>query len=212
MINKNYIAVYDYETGGSNPEECEPIQVASVILDPRTFKIVDTFESMIRALEPDKLEAGALKVNKKTVEQIMAARHPEEVFGDFFTFLKKYKTEKSKWGNPIPCGHNIVNFDEVITNRYCKKYKLDYPFHMNQKMDTLHLHLWWFENAREPQKYNMDELRGFYGIKSENAHDALQDCKDVATIVSRFLTMHRSLVPKIKFKTKYENREEEKTC
>lgn len=207
-INKNFIAIFDFETGGINPEECEAIQVACLIVDPRTFKIVDTFESMIKSLQPDKLEAKALEVNKKTKEMIDKAPHPEVVFSNLAAFLKKYKVGRSNWDYPIPAGHNIVGFDCPIMARYCKQYKIEFPFHPTQRIDTLHMLFMWFENRPEPAKYNMDALREFFGMSKDNAHDALQDCRDVHVIMSKFLNMMRGV--KAKFKGAMSPKKEEK--
>jgi len=204
-INNNYLAVFDFETGGLDYEKDEIIQVAAVIMDPRTFKVIDTFESMVKALRPNELGAKALEVNKKSVEEIMAAPHPKEIFSLFVQFLKKYKCGRSQWDNPIACGQNIISFDLPFLARYLKEYKLDSCFHPTIKLDTYHMHFMWFENAKEPLKYNMDVMRDFYGIDSKDAHDALKDCRDCAAIIARFLNLHRSLHSKVKFKGSLKN-------
>ena len=41
---KQYICVYDFETDGKIPEECEPVQIASVMIHPHTLEIVPDSE------------------------------------------------------------------------------------------------------------------------------------------------------------------------
>ena len=65
----------------------------------------------------------------------------------------------------------------------------------------------WFENHAEVNKYNMDYLRDYFGMPSENSHDALQDVKDTANILIRFLKLQRSMIEnnKIQFKNAFAN-------
>ena len=45
----------------------------------------------------------------------------------------------------------------------------------------------------------MDTLRERMGLSTENAHDALQDVKDTANLMIKFMKLHRRIAPKIKF-------------
>ena len=40
MINYNKICVFDFETDGSDPKVCSPVQIAAVIIDPIKLEIV----------------------------------------------------------------------------------------------------------------------------------------------------------------------------
>jgi exonuclease I len=40
MINYNKICVFDFETDGSNPFECSPVQLAAIMIDPIKLDIV----------------------------------------------------------------------------------------------------------------------------------------------------------------------------
>jgi hypothetical protein len=51
----------------------------------------------------------------------------------------------------------------------------------------------------------MDYLRDYLGMSSEKSHDALQDVKDTANILIRFLVMQRNLSKKIKFEKAFAN-------
>ena len=44
MINYNKICVFDFETDGSDPKECSPVQIAAVIVDPINLEIVPNSE------------------------------------------------------------------------------------------------------------------------------------------------------------------------
>jgi len=73
------LVVFDFETGGRDPNTCQPTQIAAIALDGRNLKLKGTFNSEIRAEVDDEkaiaaglgpIEEGALKVTGKTREQI----------------------------------------------------------------------------------------------------------------------------------------------
>ena len=48
----------------------------------------------------------------------------------------------------------------------------------------------------------MDYMRDYFGMSDhskENAHDALQDVKDTANLMIKFLKLQRGLLKKVKF-------------
>jgi hypothetical protein len=61
----------------------------------------------------------------------------------------------------------------------------------------------WTENIVEIKSLSMDAIREWLGISTERAHDAQQDVIDGATILIRFLKLHRHFAPKIKFKDSF---------
>ena len=63
----------------------------------------------------------------------------------------------------------------------------------------MHLCFYWFENLEKPTSYSMDNLRDYFTISKDNAHDALQDCRDTSAILIKFLKLHRRIAAKTKF-------------
>jgi DNA polymerase III epsilon subunit-like protein len=51
--------------------------------------------------------------------------------------------------------------------------------------------------------YSLDNVRKYFGISGEGAHDALKDVKDCAEILIRFMKLHRNLSSKVKFKNSF---------
>ena len=49
----------------------------------------------------------------------------------------------------------------------------------------------------------MDYLRDYFGMDKENAHDALQDVKDTANLLIKFMRLQRSLLKKVKFEKSF---------
>lgn len=234
---KNFICVYDFETDSADPNTCEPVQIASCIINPKSLEIVDKseFSSFMRPEDID--ESGYYDDHKETIrwhaknyvenfvelssdeqedecvkifEKWKDSPTQQQVFAEFNTYLSKYHTtqkRQSMFTAPIRAGHNIRNFDDIILFRKCDKFdllngkKTDVKiFHPRDSIDIKELAFLWFENLIEPKAYNMDELRGFFGMSTHGAHDALNDIRDEALVIQKFMRLHRSIAPKIKFK------------
>ena len=43
-MNYNKICVFDFETDGTNPEQCSPVQIAAVMIDPLNLEIIPNSE------------------------------------------------------------------------------------------------------------------------------------------------------------------------
>lgn len=205
MILNNALICYDYESISSNPDTTEPCEIAAKIINPRTLKVVEggEFTSLMKPTDFSLVEEKALEVNHITRAELESAPEQETVFKDFVRFCQKFNVSGRKpWCCPIPCGHNIMNFDQKITARLCERYKTGPIFHPLHFIDTMNLHFLWFENCTEPEKYNMDYLRPWWGMSSENAHRAMADVDKCSDWIIRFLTFHRRINEKNKPKFK----------
>lgn len=146
---KNKICVFDFETDGSDPTVCSPVQLAAVIVDPIRLEIVNNSEFNIN-LKPEKLENvkgvdidnhpyndsdildwhGKIKGVDKSQILNDWLEYPEQKHSwqQFISYLENYhligsgKSKKSKFTAPIACGYNINRFDMKIIERLCLKY------------------------------------------------------------------------------------------
>jgi DNA polymerase III epsilon subunit-like protein len=224
MHNTNTIIFYDYETSGKNPHKSQPIQLAAVAIHSRKLEIIPNseFESMIYAESDEKIceELGiepiqdeALAVNKKTREEIAAAPKLKAVWSDFNQYVNNYNYKKNSWGAPILAGLNNTNFDDIITNRISSpdgynlgpwdaEYQKCSLFHPIHNIDLMKIVWGWFECSAEPKRLNMDALREFFGLSTENSHDALVDVKQGADLLCRFLKLQRNISSKVNWKNK----------
>jgi len=208
------IIVFDFETGSRNPHKTQPTQLAALCLDGRTLKLKDTFNSEIRPILNDEealrvgldpLQDEALNKTRKTREALEFAPDLKTVWTKFTQFVKKHNWKGSDWFNPIPSGFNIIGFDMVIIERLCKQYgpydetknkqKLFNPIYKIDLMDLIYV---WTENDPDVKSISMDALRERLGISTANAHDALQDVKDTANILIKFMKTHRSVYRNLK--------------
>jgi DNA polymerase III epsilon subunit-like protein len=224
MINYNKICVFDFETDGSDPETCSPVQLAAVIVDPINLEIIPNSEFNI-FFKPETLENNPeykyttdildfhAKVKGCSKDEIFSQwlKYPrqEHSWKMFVDYLDKYHTrnsKKSQFSAPIPAGYNIFRFDLKIIERLSIKYKNTNKenkselFFPRDTVDLMNLVFYWFENSNDIKNYTLDTIREYFGIDKEGSHDAIKDVKDTANIMIRFLKLHRNLSKKIKFK------------
>jgi DNA polymerase III epsilon subunit-like protein len=223
-MNYNKICVFDFETDGSNPQECSPVQLAAVMVDPINLEIIQNsefscnFKPEVMQKEPeyeyttDILDFHA-KVKGCSKDQVYAEwqNYPNQKVSwkMFVDYLDKYHTrnsKKSQFSAPIAAGYNIYRFDLAIIERLSKKNKNinkegnSNIFYPRDVVDVINLVFYWFSHNNELKSYKLDTLRDYFGITKDGAHDAIKDVKDTADILIRFLKLHRTLSEKIKFK------------
>lgn len=228
MANKQKICVFDLETDGTDPETCDPVQIAAIMIDPISLEVIPDSEFNINCkpviLDKDKdyayedsdvLDFHA-KVANTSKEKVLAnwREYPKQSssWKMFVSYLEKYhtrSTRKNQFSAPIAAGYNIYRFDLRILNRLSKQYKnvnkegTSSLFYPRDVIDIMNILFYWFESNNELEKYTLDHFRDYVGISKEGAHDALKDVKDSAEILIRFLKLHRNLSKKIKFRNSF---------
>jgi DNA polymerase III epsilon subunit-like protein len=229
MINYNKICVFDFETDGSDPSVCSPVQIAAVMIDPLNLDIIEGSEFNIN-FKPEVLEGNDnykyetdildfhSRVRGCSQDDILKSwyQYPkqEHSWKLFTSYLEKYHsraTKKSQFSAPIAAGYNIHRFDLHIIGRLSEKYgnlnkeKKTDIFYPRDTVDAMQLMFYWFEHNSDLKSYSLDTVRDYLGISKEGAHDALKDVKDTAAIIVRFLKLHRNLGQKVKFKNSFVN-------
>ena len=213
MSYRDYI-VFDFETGSRNPQKTQPTQIAALALDGRNFKLKGTFNSEIRPILDDEkamemgfdpLEDEALRITGKNREDLAKAPMPKTVWKKFVNFVNQYNWKGTQFFAPIPAGFNIIGFDMIIVNRMCKAYgpydkdrQQQKLFNKIYKVDMMDNMFMWTEGDPAIKSISMDSLRDSMGLSKENAHDALQDVKDTANIMIKFMKTHRSVYRNLK--------------
>ena len=215
------IIVFDFETGGRDPNTCQVTQLAALALDGRNFNLKGTFNSEIWAeVDDDKamkkglapVEEGALKVTGKTREQIAKAPKPKVAWKKFCAFVDKYNWKGTSFFAPIPAGYNILGYDMIIIDRLCKEYgpwdetrQKQKLFHQIHKIDMMDNYWMWTEGDPSIKSRSMDSIRERMGMSTENAHDALQDVKDTTNLMIKFMKTHRAVYRNLKLKKAFAN-------
>lgn len=227
-MNNNTLIVFDFETGGRNPLKCQPTQIAAIALHSKKLTIEPggIFNSEIQPLYFDDekaiaagfdpLEEKALEVTRKTREQLAEAPPLKVVWKKFEQFVKKFNWRNSSYTAPIPCGYNINGYDMPIVQRMCELYgplnkegKQDL-FNNIFKIDMMDIIFSWTENNPDIKSRSLTSMVEYLGIplhNIDNAHDALQDVKNTANILIKFLHFHRKIASKTKFEKAFADQE-----
>lgn len=177
------------------------------------------FTSLIRPIEDEEeqkrlglgqIEQEALDIHGKTLEELREAPKLNAVWSLFCEYVDSYNLKKNSYNAPIATGYNILNFDNIITNRICGPHGYNLgPWDKERQTNnlfgfvTLDLYpmVWsYFHQTAEPARLNMDTLREFFGYDSKGAHDALVDCKQGADLLCRFLKLQRHVSSNIQWK------------
>ena len=93
----------------------------------------------------------------------------------------------------------------IIVDRLCKEYgpwdserQRQKLFHQIYKIDMMDNMFMWTEGDPNVKSISMDNLRERMGLSKDNAHDALQDVKDTANIMIKFMKTHRAVYRNLK--------------
>jgi DNA polymerase III epsilon subunit-like protein len=227
MINYNKICVFDFETDGSDPTKCSPVQIAALMIDPINLQIIPNSE-FNAFFKPETLENDEnyeyqtdildfhAKVRGSSKESILtewkkypSQSHSWKMFTEYLLRYHSRSSRKSAFSAPIAAGYNIHRFDLKIVDRLSKKHGdtdkegCSNIFFNRDVIDIMNLVFYWFEQNNELKSYSMDSLRDYLGISKEGAHDALKDVKDCAEVLIRFMKLHRNTSNKVKFKNAF---------
>lgn len=216
MSNRNVICVYDYETGGQFPHISQPTSLSCVMIDPIRLQVIQNgdFDSLIKpvldkeecnklGLEP--LQQEALDITGIKVEDLEKAPCLKEVWTRFTEHVAKFSNGAGQWSKPVAAGYNIVNFDNVITNRICKEHgpynkerDTNDIFHPRDCVDVMHIVWQIFENNKNNRSISFDTVRTHLGLSKVGAHSSIVDCRQNAAFLIRWLKWMRNTIPKLK--------------
>ena len=152
----NYV-IFDLETTGISPNYDEVIEISA--LKVKDGKVVDEFNTLVNPGR--KIPFGATQVNGITNEMVADAPAFSHVLTQFLDFAE----------GMVLVGHNIARFDMKFIWRDAKQYYGEIP--SNDYVDTLQVARKHLPNL---DHHRLVDLAEYYGISSEGAHRALNDC------------------------------------
>lgn len=205
IINPN-IVVFDFETGGLDPNFHEAIQIAGKAYKFATLEPYDDgeFVSLMKPLHPERLQEDALRVNKKTKDELLAAPDQGVVWNKFVEFVNKWNPKGNGYTAPIAAGKNIRKFDlrfaQVLTKLHCPKKEKTVLFSPKWDIDLEDFLLGWHYGNPDLPDMKMDTVREYFGLSREGAHDALVDVRQTGTLIMRFLRMQRQYRPRVQWR------------
>jgi DNA polymerase III subunit epsilon len=180
----------DTETLGIDEKKYPLVQIAAVY-EGQEFNGYCIYEGAV------KCEALALMTNDYVAktEAVNLTKenkhHPEKLALDFLAFLKKAKADNGGY-KLTPAGHN-VGFDLRHLDAFFERVGIigvlnAFDYHTLDTM-TLALTLKDMGLLALNQRLNLTALCERFGVKLENAHDALADIKATAELYSKMTAM-----------------------
>lgn len=124
MIRANYI-VHDCETGGLDSQKNPITQYACVILDYKTLKEVDRYETFIKPYNDLSIDQEALDHTMVSMTDIKNGVDCKKFVSTLATFYEEHraKTKNKDAGRLVSVGHNVVfdhGFLQYAMNLYNK--------------------------------------------------------------------------------------------
>lgn len=159
LINKytpDYV-IFDLETTGISPNYDEVIEISA--LKVKGGEVVDEFNTLVNPGR--KIPFGATKVNGITNAMVAEAPAFSQVLAEFLDFAEGL----------VLVGHNIARFDMKFIWRDAEQYFGEIP--QNNYVDTLQVAR---KHLPKMDHHRLVDLAEYYGISSEGAHRALNDC------------------------------------
>ena len=116
MIKSNYI-VFDCETGGLDETKNPITQYAAVILDGKTLKEIDRFETFIKPYGDLVIEKQAIEHTMVTMSDVNSGMKLKDFIAVVTAWWEGHrtKTKVKEMGRLIPVGHNVT-FDLRFIN------------------------------------------------------------------------------------------------
>lgn len=207
----------DFESVGADPETCDPVQLSALVVDPYKLEIIDGSEFDIK-IRPDSIDKeNYLELNEESINWHAKLRNknPQDVVNEwkkgidtktsiksFVSYVEKWNPKKNSFYTACLWGGANPSFDITIFKRYCKDYSINTKnlFWWRDTIDIINVAWMWLQwQDNPPSDYKMDTLREYFGLSLDDAHDALQDVRDEAKILIRFLNFYKRISEKTVF-------------
>ncbi len=193
MIKSNYI-VFDCETGGLDENKNPITQYAAVVLDGKTLKEIDRWETFVKPYGDLVIEKQAIEHTMVTMSDINKGMSVNVFISTATEFWEtnRAKSKKREMGRLVPVGHNVpfdirfLNFALSFVGRECITEWM-YP----NFIDTLALaKLAWGINGEE--KLNLGASCERAKIKLTDAHGAMNDVEATADLLRWYMKKLRA--------------------
>lgn len=193
MIKSNY-CVLDCETGGLYKDKNPITQFAAIILDGKTLKEIDRWETFVKPYDGLAIEKQALQATMVSMSDINNGISKKE-FADtarkWFT-MHQVKAKTAEQGRLIMVGHNVLSFDRPFLDACFAEFGWscdDYFFPGG--IDTLPLaKLTW--GIKGDEKINLGACLGYAKLKLTDAHGAMNDVEGTADLLRWYMRKLRA--------------------
>lgn len=193
MIKSNYI-VYDCETGGLDENKNPITQYAAIVLDGRTLKELDRWETFVKPYAGLVIEQDSLDRTMVSMSDINKGLDVKDFISTAIEFWETHraKTKNKEMGRLIPVGHNIP-FDNRMLNwalNFLKKGNMDTWSYPNF-IDTLAISKLAF-GINGDEKINLGASCERAKIKLTDAHGAMNDVEATSDLLRWFMKKLRA--------------------
>lgn len=192
MQRSNYI-IYDCETGGLDPQKNPITQFAGIVLDFKTLREVDRWETFVKPYNDLKIDPVALEKTMVTMSDInrgLEIKSFRESLCEFFE-SNRAKARSREQGRLIPVGHNIP-FDNAFLDYALatgRKDLFDYVY--PNFIDTYPLaKLVW--GLKGDEKLTLTACCERASVKLTDAHGAMNDVEATADLLRFYVRRLRS--------------------
>ncbi len=188
MIRSNYI-VFDVETGGLDETKNPITQYAAVVLDGKTLKEIDRWETFIQPYGDLVIEQKALEHTMVKMSDVNKGLTVQKFIDTAIAFWEQYmvRGRTREQGRLIPVGHNVT-FDLRFINyalAFCGKPNVEYWMYPNF-IDTLVLSKLSF-GVKGDEKINLGAVCTLTKIKLTDAHGAMNDTLATAQLLRYYM-------------------------
>lgn len=187
MIKSNYI-VHDCETGGLDENKNPITQYAAVVLDYKTLKEVDRWETFVQPYEDLKIEQGALNATMVTMSDVNSGITVQEFIKTATTFWEGHRarTRTRDMGRLVSVGHNVTFDHRFLEYAVNIQNKTIWEYFQNNFVDTFVLAKMTF-GLKGDEKLNLGATCGYTGIDLTDAHGAMNDVEATADLFRYFV-------------------------
>lgn len=182
-MKKHNLAFIDLETTGLDPHVHEIIEIGGIVAKqvPKpnrrgaTLEIVDEFEFKIKPERIELAEPEALRINGYNESEWLFAPDLAQVL----------KIISPKIADSVMIAQNIT-FDWSFLEQAFKKKGIKNPMHFI-KLDLISISFAKLYENDAAQKFSLQAMAEYFGIKNEKAHTALADIRTAVEIYKKLL-------------------------
>lgn len=182
-MKKSVYLVHDCETGGLDPTKNPITQYACIVLDYKTLKEVDRFETFVQPYNNLVIEKEAIEHTMVTMTDVrngISGENLAMIMKEFYT-LHQVKSTMKGMGRIVSVGHNVTfdhGFIEYLLNLYGDTME---NYFLPNFIDTFPLAkmTWGLEGD---EKMNLTACCERAKIKLTDAHGAMNDVEATADL------------------------------
>lgn len=181
--------VFDFETGGFDPEKNPALEVALITIDGKTLKEKNRWETFIKPYDDLVIEQAALNANGLKMTDVNNGISKQELLKEFKSIFLMNNPTNVRMKRPILVGHNVP-FDMSFLHYIFRSDKKGLFNYISQvQIDTMIEALRMFPNETS---HKLGDICALVGINLVDAHKAMNDTVATTDLFRHFTNKLRS--------------------